>query len=116
MPLTSGSPGRRGTLEFYRADTHELDTDLQTETTVLMSSRELGWDGIVVEAGKSISWAPDNIETPTHYVAINLAPTPIWMEQRERGTFRKVVLPPHGFWIQPARASFSLRILSPSHY
>jgi AraC family transcriptional regulator len=38
------------------------------------------------------------------------------MEKRERGTFRKVVLPPRGLWIQPASDPFSLRILSPSHY
>jgi AraC family transcriptional regulator len=112
----SGSPGRRGTLQFYRADTHEPETDTYSETTVFMSSRELGWDGIVVEAGKSISWAPDNTESAAHYIGMNLGPKPTWLEKLEHGTFRKVALPPRGFWIQPARDPFSFRLLSPSHY
>ncbi|MDB4964955.1 MAG: AraC family transcriptional regulator [Myxococcales bacterium] len=109
--------GRRASaLNYYRAETGERDPEVMLESVVLASSRDLGWDGVVAEVGRSRAFEPTDVATSGHHLALNLDDRPLLMETRGRRDFRRVTLPPNTFWISPAGAPFTLRTLGPSRW
>src|SRR4051812_8610358 len=71
-------------------------------TVVDGTSRDFGWDGVAAEYGRSREFEPEGVAMTGHYLAINLACTPLVMEVKNGGRCRKELLPPNSFWIAPA--------------
>jgi AraC family transcriptional regulator len=86
------------------------------EAAITVSSRPLGWTGIMVEAGNCGPWEFDDITVPRHYLGLNTGTTPIHFEARIGANFRKVMMPPGGVWFNPAGSAFSHRVPAPSEF
>jgi AraC family transcriptional regulator len=97
-------------LDFFDTVTgvHQPEAVL-AESWVLATSRDLHWDGIVAECGRSRSFEPDDLAMSGHYVAINLAREPLIMETKGATGFQTRTLSPGSFWIMPADMPFTQR-------
>lgn len=84
--------------------------------SVSVTSRGLGWQGLVVEAGTNPSWDVTDVAVDGHYVAVNAAPDPLVMEVRIARSFVRSVLPPGSLWLHPAGEGFSVRVPGPCSY
>jgi AraC-like DNA-binding protein len=79
------------------------------ESLVLATSRDMEWDGIVAEYGRSRCFEPDGVAMTGHYVAMNLAREPLVIETKGARGFQTKTLAPGSFWIMPADMPFTQR-------
>lgn len=79
-------------------------------TIVSASSRGLGWDGVVVEVGRTRDWVAEELACAGHLVVENMAERPLSVERKGVGGIRRVVTPPRGLWIAPALQPFTHRV------
>ena len=86
------------------------------QATITVSSRPLGWTGIVVEAGSSGPWECDDLAVPYHYLGLNTGPTPVHFEAKVGARFRKLTMPPGAVWFSPAGSTFSHRVPASSQF
>ncbi len=79
-------PEHRGTGADQRSAIPFLDArsrrpvDALEDTTLVVSSRRLGWSGIVVEAGSNDTWEVDDLCVAHHYLAMNVGDEPLHFE------------------------------------
>ncbi len=45
-----------------------------TAGQVVVSSKDLAWDGIYIEKGENEEFTPDDVTVPQHYFAMNSGP------------------------------------------
>ena len=76
---------------------------------VLVSSKDLTWDGIYLEKGENEGFTPDNVTVTQHYFAINIGPALEW-EWKDGSTFRTHRYETGDIWVNPAGVPFSHRI------
>jgi AraC family transcriptional regulator len=76
---------------------------------VTITTQALDWPGVLVEAGRNDIAQADDAVTPNHYLALNVDTTPITMEVKEPHGFKKIVVPPQTFWLNPGSAPVTLR-------
>ncbi|NEQ42548.1 MAG: AraC family transcriptional regulator [Leptolyngbya sp. SIOISBB] len=76
---------------------------------ILVSSRDLAWDGIHIEQGENEGFTPDNVTVTQHYFAMNTGPALDW-EWKDGNTFRKHRYETGDLWINPSGVPFSHRI------
>ena len=76
---------------------------------VTISTQAFDWPGVLVEAGRNDIAQADDAVTPNHYLALNVDTTPITMEVKEPHGFKKIVVPPQTFWLNPGSAPVTLR-------
>src|SRR4051794_24515055 len=107
---------RRTPILRFRGRSNEQDVDAMHDSTVLTSSRDLGWNGLIVESGHSRVFEPNDVAMAGHYLAINLGDEPLAIEKRARRDFTRIAVPPGSFWIVPAEVSFTLRTLGTSYW
>jgi AraC family transcriptional regulator len=107
-----GSATRRApptSIHFVRASSGEPVPHGLNASTIVASSRGLGWDGIVAEMGRELNWQADDLTVAGHFIAINLAAQPLCIENKGAHGFRRVTMPPDSVWINPAGRPFTRR-------
>jgi AraC family transcriptional regulator len=103
-------------LHFVHADSGEWAPDALERSTILASSRALGWDGLVAEMGCVDDWQVDDLTVAGHFVAINLDSKPLTIENKGSHGFRRIVMPPDSLWLNPAGESFTRRNPGTTHW
>ena len=86
------------------------------EASLTTSSQRLAWPGILVEAGWNASWEVDDLTIAHHYLALNVADTPLVVEVKKPHGFRPVTLDPGSIWFCPAGEAFTHRVRDPSSF
>ena len=84
--------------------------------SVAVSSHDLGWPGLLVEAGWNSSWEVDDLTIAHHYLALNVDETPLVVEVKGPHGFHPVTLEPGSIWVCPAMAPFTHRVRDPSRF
>ena len=82
---------------------------------VLVTSKDLGWDGVHVERGRNESFATDNVVIPDHYFVLLLSTELRW-EAREGARFEPVLTRQGEVMINPAHTAMSTRVPEPSEF
>ena len=76
---------------------------------ILVSSKNLEWEGIYIEKGENKQFNPDDVTVPQHYFAMNIGPAFEW-EWKDGQTFKTHRYETGDVWINPAGVPFSHRI------
>ncbi|MEO0536935.1 MAG: AraC family transcriptional regulator [Cyanobacteria bacterium P01_A01_bin.123] len=76
---------------------------------VIVSSKDLAWDGIYIEKGENEGFTPDDITVTQHYFAMNTGPALAW-EWKDGNRFRMHRYETGDLWVNPAGVPFSHRI------
>lgn len=76
---------------------------------ILVSSKDLPWEGIYVEKGENEGFTPEDVTVTQHYFAMNTGPAFEW-EWKDGKTFRTHRYEPGDLWVNPAGIPFSHRI------
>lgn len=76
---------------------------------ILVSSKDLNWNGIYIEKGENDSFNPDDVTVPQHYFAMNVGQPFAW-EWKDGKTFKTHCYGPGDLWVNPAGVPFSHRI------
>jgi AraC family transcriptional regulator len=74
-------------------------------------AQALDWPGIILEAGRNDIREVDDVALPHHFLGMNVSRAPAAIELRTSHGFRRVELPPYGFWFSPAQEPFTMRLL-----
>ncbi len=82
---------------------------------ITVSSRDLGWDGVLVEKGSSPHFYPENVRTPYFYFALALEADLKW-KARHGDEFVDLLTHPDEIWINPPGTPFSHRIDEPCRF
>jgi AraC-like DNA-binding protein len=113
MPARSGKQGAERPqstgIHFIRADSGEFVPEALNASTIAVSSRGLGWDGLVVEMGREVNWEADDLTVAGHMIAVNIDSKPLLIENKGPHGFSRVTMPPWSFWINPAGRPFTRR-------
>ncbi|MDB4969034.1 MAG: hypothetical protein JWN44_4723 [Myxococcales bacterium] len=96
-------------LHFVRAGSAEFAVDALASSTIDASSRGLAWDGVVAEVGCVPDWQADDLALAGHFIAMNRASEPLFIENKGPHGFNRIVMPPGSVWISPAGQSFTRR-------
>lgn len=91
-------------------DSHTLTPkpDL-TAGNIIVSSKDLAWDGIYLEKGENEGFTPDDVTVTQHYFAMNTGPAFEW-EWKDGKTFRTHRYETGDLWVNPAGIPFSHRL------
>lgn len=76
---------------------------------VNITTQAIDWPGVLVEAGQNDIAQADDAVTPNHYLALNVDTTPLTIEVKEPHGFKKIVVPPQTFWLNPGSSPVTLR-------
>jgi len=80
-----------------------------TAGRILVSSKDLAWDGIYIEKGENEEFTPDDVTVAEHYFAMNIGPAFEW-EWKDGKTFKTHRYETGDLWVNPAGVPFSHRI------
>jgi AraC family transcriptional regulator len=105
----------KSAVPFLDSRSH-VPVDALGGASVVVSSAELGWSGVVVEAGSKDSWEVDDLTIAHHYLALNVDEIPLIVEVKGPRGFRRVVLEPGSVWVCPAGDPFTHRVRAPCSY
>jgi AraC family transcriptional regulator len=96
--------------QIHFVDSQTLTPKPEVKTgRVLVSSRDLSWDGIYIEKGENEGFTPDDVTVTQHYFAMNAGPAFEW-EWKDGSTFKKHRYETGDLWINPSGVPFSHRI------
>ncbi|NEP19962.1 MAG: helix-turn-helix transcriptional regulator [Leptolyngbya sp. SIO4C1] len=95
-------------IEFVDSQTLTPNPEV-TAGKVLVSSKDLQWDGIYLEKGENEGFTPDNVTVTQHYFAVNTGPALKW-EWKDGKIFRTHRYETGDIWVNPAGIPFSHRI------
>jgi AraC family transcriptional regulator len=84
--------------------------DALADARLVVSSRALGWPGVLAEAGEKATWEVDDLTVAHHYLAMNTDAAPLAFEVRGPRGFRRVTLEPGSVWFCPAGEAFTHRV------
>ncbi|MBI5748693.1 MAG: helix-turn-helix transcriptional regulator [Nitrospinae bacterium] len=77
---------------------------------IQFSSKNLGWDGVVVEKGVQHGWDATDFSVSGHYLAINLSNVSLSFERKTPHGFKREVMPPGTLWLNPTGETFTHRV------
>ena len=80
-----------------------------TAGRVLVSSKDLGWEGVYIEKGENDGFTPDDVTVTQHYFAMNSGPALEW-EWKDGKCFKTHRYETGDVWVNPAGIPFSHRI------
>ncbi|MEM7066456.1 MAG: AraC family transcriptional regulator [Cyanobacteria bacterium P01_B01_bin.77] len=80
-----------------------------TPGRIIVSSKDLPWQGIHIEKGENEGFTPDDVTVTQHYFAMNTGPALDW-EWKDGNTFKTHRYETGDLWINPAGVPFSHRI------
>lgn len=80
-----------------------------TAGKIIVSSRDLAWEGIYLEKGENEGFTPEDVTVTQHYFAINTGPALKW-EWKDGSTFKTHRYETGDIWVNPAGVPFSHRI------
>lgn len=83
---------------------------------ILVTSRALGWPGLLVERGVNDGWDVGDLTVDAHYFALNLERVPLPILVRDGGEERTETLRPGAGWFCPAGERFSHRVDVRCHF
>ncbi|MEM8641514.1 MAG: AraC family transcriptional regulator [Cyanobacteria bacterium P01_G01_bin.54] len=96
--------------QIHFVDSHTLTPKPDVSAgQILLSSRDLAWDGIYIEKGENEEFTPDNVTVAQHYFAMNVGPALDW-EWKDGQTFKTHRYETGDLWVNPAGVPFSHRI------
>ncbi|MEM9807346.1 MAG: AraC family transcriptional regulator [Cyanobacteria bacterium P01_D01_bin.56] len=95
-------------INFVDSQTLNLKPDV-TPGQILVSSQNLGWQGIHIEKGENDGFTPDDVTVTQHYFAMNTGPAFEW-EWKDGQQFKTHRYETGDLWINPAGIPFSHRI------
>jgi len=105
----------RSAIPFLEGRSHRRVNALEA-AQVVVSSRALGWPGLIVEAGRNDAWEVDDLMVAHHYLALNVDVRPLTFEVKGPHGFRPVTLNPGSAWMCPAGEPFTHRVGDPNAY
>ena len=76
---------------------------------ILLSSADLGWQGIQLIKGENECFTPDDVTVAQHYFAMNVGPAYEW-EWKDGNRFKTHRYETGDLWVNPAGVPFSHRI------
>ncbi|MEO1131547.1 MAG: AraC family transcriptional regulator [Cyanobacteria bacterium J06639_1] len=76
---------------------------------ILVSSAELGWQGVQLVKGENEHFTPDDVTVAQHYFAMNVGPAFEW-EWKDGDRFKTHRYETGDVWVNPAGVPFSHRI------
>mgnify|MGYP001555099551 CR=1 FL=1 len=79
------------------------------------SSRDLNWDGIIIEKGWSPHFYPNNIITPYFYFAMEINAVLKWQVEK-KGIMDEITTLPGEIWMNPPNVPFTHEIDEPCHF
>lgn len=80
-----------------------------TPGRILVSSKDLNWQGIHIEKGENNGFTPEDVTVTQHYFAMNTGPALEW-EWKDGHQFKTHRYETGDLWINPAGVPFSHRI------
>jgi len=80
------------------------------------SSKNLGWNGLLLEKGVQHGWEADDFSISGHYLAINLSSKPLSFERKTPYGFKREIMPPGSIWLNPAKNTFTHRVKEVCNY
>lgn len=92
----------RTELHFFDAATGTPKPDVFDETRVFASNRGLGSNDVVLEHGASRAFEPNGVALAGHFLSMNVGPSPLEIDLKHGRTFKRRLLPPGTFFVQPA--------------
>ncbi len=104
----AGQNFRESQIGFVDSETLKPKPDL-TPGKIVVSSKDLDWDGVYIEKGENDGFTPDNVTVPQHYFAMNIGPAFEW-EWKDDSTFKTHRYETGDLWVNPAGVPFSHRI------
>lgn len=81
-----------------------------------LSSRNLQWDGILVEKGRSKYFQPNNVITSSFYFALELENSYSWSAKLEDENSLELKSNPSDIWINPPFTAFTHKIDEPCKF
>jgi AraC family transcriptional regulator len=101
-------------LQFLNNESH---TPSECGETLVIedSSRELGWEGVLLEKGWSPHFYPQNVVTPYFYFAMALERQLEW-EVEEEGHSGRVAMVPGEIWLNPPWKPFTHNVDDPCYF
>ncbi len=101
-------------LRFINYATQEA-TDCGDPLEIEISSRDLGWTGVLLEKGYSPHFHPNNIVTPYFYFALGIEADFTWKAKIDN-SLRALKTSPGEIWINPPDAPFTHSIDEPCYF
>lgn len=95
-------------INFVDSQTLTLKPDV-TPGQILVSSQNLGWQGIHIEKGENDGFTPEDVTVTQHYFAMNTGPAFEW-EWKDGQQFKTHRYETGDLWINPAGIPFSHHI------
>lgn len=92
-------------LKFYEFETDQL-SDCGSVLDIEFSSRDLNWQGVVLEKGSSPHFYPKNVYTPYFYFALALEQDLQWTVDTDSGESELHTVPGE-IWINPPKTPFT---------
>jgi AraC family transcriptional regulator len=80
-----------------------------------VSSKELGWSGVILEKGTSPHFYPNNVYTPYFYFALAIEANLEW-KAKFNGAIQDLKTIPGDIWINPPKTPFSHQISEPCFF
>lgn len=105
----------RSAVPFVASSSSE-PVDALASARIHVSSADLGWPDVHVEAGDNPSWDVHDLTVRAHYLALNTDPHALTFEARIDGRPREITLAPGQLWFCPAGESFTHRVQAPSGF
>lgn len=106
--------GLKSQLKFYSHQSKTL-SDCGDVLDIDFSNQALGWEGVILEKGRSPHFYPDNVYTPYFYFALALDKELNWnIGSGENLTAIKAVA--DDIWINPPETPFTHDISEPCHF
>lgn len=103
-------------LKFIEPTTGTPVPGVLQDLTIFGSTRDLDTGGLTLEHGLTKVVECDGVATAGHLVSMNMASRPLLLDRKFGRDFRRVMLPPHGLFLQPAGEPMSLRNLQDAHF
>lgn len=95
-------------IDFVDSHTLTIKPDVKAGK-ILVSSKDLEWDGVYLEKGENEGFTPDDVTVTKHYFAMNVGSALVW-EWKDGKTFRTHCYETGDLWINPAGTPFSHRV------
>lgn len=104
----------KSALKFYDFNSNKL-SDCGEVLDIEFSSKNLGWQNVILEKGSSPHFYPNNVYTPYFYFAMGLEQELHWNAATRDG-ITELKTSPGEIWINPPKSPFSHEITEPCYF
>jgi len=109
-----GGHSMKSAITYLDAETQRV-TDCGDPLVIELSSRDLNWQGLLVEKGWSPFFRPRNVYTDYFYFALATSASAEWLATEGKNT-RMVKAEPGDIWLNPPRSAFTHDVESPCFF